>query len=94
MHAHMLSVSRTRDPWAVARQAPLLLGFSDKNAGVGCHALLRGIFPAQGLSPSQLSLRLWQADSLPVSHPPGKPGSEGRHLNRTPVSVALQLCQA
>ena len=30
--------------WTVARQAPLYLGFSSKNAGVGCHALLQGIF--------------------------------------------------
>jgi len=31
---------------------------------VGCHALLQGIFPTQGLNPSLLH---WQADSLPVS---------------------------
>ena len=36
-----------------------------KNTGVGCHALLQGIFPTQG-SPT------FQADSLP-SEPPGKP---------------------
>ena len=27
-----------------------------KNAGVGCHALLQGVFPTQGLNPSLLSL--------------------------------------
>ena len=31
-----------------------------KNTGVGCHALLQGIFPTQGLNPGLL-----QADSLP-----------------------------
>ena len=31
-------------PWTVAHQAPLSLG---KNTGVGCHALLQGIFPTQ-----------------------------------------------
>ena len=37
-------------PWTVARQAPLSLGFSRKKTGVGCHALLQGIFPTQGLN--------------------------------------------
>ena len=36
-----------------------------KNTGVGCHALLQGIFPAQGSNPHLLH---WQADSLPPSH--------------------------
>ena len=29
-------------------QAPLSMGFLGKNTGVGCHALLQGIFPTQG----------------------------------------------
>ena len=37
-----------------------------KNTGVGCHILLQGIFPTQGLNPELL------VDSLP-SEPPGKP---------------------
>ena len=28
-------------PWTAAHQAPLPLGFSSKNTGVGCHCLLR-----------------------------------------------------
>ena len=40
--------------------------------GVGCHALLPGIFPAQGLKPYLLCLLHWQASSLPLV-PPGKP---------------------
>ena len=32
-------------PWIVAHQAPLSMGFPGKNAGVGCHFLLQGIFP-------------------------------------------------
>ena len=36
-----------------------------KNTGVGCHALLQGIFWTQGLN---LGLLHWQADSLPLSH--------------------------
>ena len=43
-----------------------------KNTGVGCYALLQGIFPTQGLNPSIFCLLHWQADSLPLA-PPGKP---------------------
>ena len=32
----------------VARQAPLSMGFSSKNTGVGCRFLLQGIFLTQG----------------------------------------------
>ena len=35
-----------------------------KNAEVGCHALLQGIFLTQGLSSSLLCFLYWQADSL------------------------------
>ena len=45
----------------------------NKNTGVGCHALLQGIFPTQGLNPPHLLCLLhWQASSLPLA-PPGKP---------------------
>ena len=36
-----------------------------KNTGVGCHFLLQGIFPTQGLNSYLLH---WQVDSLPLSH--------------------------
>ena len=36
-----------------------------KDTGVGCHALLQGIFPTQGLN---LGLPHWQADYLPLSY--------------------------
>ena len=36
-----------------------------KNTGMGCHALLQGIFPTQRSNPCLLH---WQADSLPLSH--------------------------
>ena len=35
-----------------------------KNTGVGCHALLQGIFLTQGSNPHSLLLMLWQAGSL------------------------------
>ena len=41
-------VSDSVTPWTVARQASLSMGFPGKNTGVGCHALLQGIFPTQG----------------------------------------------
>ena len=37
-------------PWAVARQAPLSMGFSGKNTGVGCHFLLQGVCMCNGSS--------------------------------------------
>ena len=42
-----------------------------KNTGVGCHALLQGIFQTQGSSLHFLRLLHWQAGSLPLV-PPGK----------------------
>ena len=57
-----------------------------KSTGVGCYALLQGIFPTHGLSPHLLSLLHWQADSLPLV-PPGKP-----HLICTlPLKKSLQI---
>ena len=35
------------------------------NTGVGCHFLLQGIFPTQGLNLHLLHLLYWQAESLP-----------------------------
>ena len=37
--------------WTVALQAPLSMGISRKNTGVGCCSLLQGIFPTQGSNP-------------------------------------------
>ena len=36
--------------WLVACQASLSVGSPGKNTGLGCHALLQGIFPTQGLN--------------------------------------------
>ena len=40
--------------------------------GMGCHFLLQGIFPTQGLNLHLLHLLHWQVDSLPLT-PSGKP---------------------
>ena len=45
-----------------------------KNTGVGCHALLQGIFLTQGPNPGPLHLLCWQLGSSPLV-PPGKPCS-------------------
>ena len=43
--------------WTVACQAPLPWHFPHKNIGVGCHFLLQGIFPTQGLNLGLLHCR-------------------------------------
>ena len=43
-----------------------------KNTGLGCHALLQGIFPTQGSNSHLLHLLHWQECSSPLA-PPGKP---------------------
>ena len=40
-----------------------------KGTGMGCHALLQGIFLTQGLNPSLLCFLHWQAGSLPLGSP-------------------------
>ena len=42
------------------------------NTGMGCQALLQGVFPTQGLNPGLQCLPHWEAVSLPLV-PPGKP---------------------
>ena len=76
----------------VARQAPLSMGISrqeywsglpcpppGKNTGVGCHALLQGIFWTRGSNLRLLRLLHWQAGSLPLA-PPGKPWVGPKHV--------------
>ena len=61
--------------------------FSGKNTWVGCHFLLQGIFPIQGLNPCVLSLLHWQADSLSLV-PPGKPHASLQ--NWSPKKMKIQ----
>ena len=63
--------------WTIACQAPLSMGFSGKNTGVGCHALLWGTVSIQGSNPRLLHLLHWQACSLPLA-PPGRPQQKSR----------------
>ena len=59
--------------WAVVHQTLGPWGFSSKNTGVDCHALLQGIFPVQGANRHLVRLPHWQAGSSPLSSP-------GKHL--------------
>ena len=56
-----------------------------KNTGVGCHAVLQGIFLTQGLNLSLLRLLHWQVDSLPLV-------LLGKPQNRVAAAKSLQLC--
>ena len=61
--------------WSYRLQPTRLLCSWDspgKSTGVGCHALLQGIFPTQGLNLCLLHLLHWQAGSLPLA-PSGNP---------------------
>ena len=54
--------------WPCGLQPARLLcpwGSPGKNTGLGCHALLQGIFLTQESNPCLLHLLHWQADSLP-----------------------------
>ena len=61
------AVSDSATPWTVACQAPLSMGFSRQDTGVGCHFLLQGIFPTQGLNSCLLHPLHQQACSLPLA---------------------------
>ena len=58
-HARFFATLLTITP-----QAPLPWDSPSKDTGVGCRALLQGIFPTQGPNPSLLCLLHWQAGSL------------------------------
>ena len=62
-----------------------------KNTGVGCCALLQGIFLTQGLNPLLLCLLHWQVGSLPLA-PLRKPAQLLSHVQLfvTPWSLACQ----
>ena len=53
--------------WAIARRLLCPWDFPGKNTGVGCHALLQGIFLTQGLNPHLLCILNWQVGSLPLA---------------------------
>ena len=70
--SHSVMSNSLQTPWTVALQAPLSMGFSRQNTGVGSHFLLQGIFlPSQGsnlglVHGRQILYRLSQQRSLVV----------------------------
>ena len=77
MHAKSLSCSHLFETlYTVACQAPLSMGFSRKFIGMGCHALLQGVFPTQKSNWCLLCLPHRQVGSLPIVLP-GKPCLQG-----------------
>ena len=58
LRPHGLKLARFLCPW----DCPV------KNTGVGCHFLLQGILPTQGLNLHLLQLLHWQVDTLALSH--------------------------
>ena len=72
MLGHFSRVQLFVTPWTVACRVPLSRYSPGKNTGVGCHALLQGIFSTQRSKPHPSCLLHWQAGSLPLVLP-GKP---------------------
>ena len=71
IHAHLCA-----SPWAVACRLLSPWDSPGKNTGLGCHALLQGVFPTQGLNPHLVFPALrsgfftmsitWEAPKLPM----------------------------
>ena len=68
---HFSHVWLSGTPWTQPIMLLCLWDSSGKNTGVGCHALLHGIFLSQGSNPCLLCLLHWQESCLPLT-PPGK----------------------
>ena len=65
----MLShVQLVADPWTVAPQAPLFMGFPRQGYQSGFPFPTTRDLPDQGSNPSLLCLLHWQVDSLPLLH--------------------------
>ena len=69
---HFSSVQFFATLWTIGARLSVHWNSPGKNTGVGCHALLQGIFLTQRLNPRLLFLLHWQVGSLPLA-PPGKP---------------------
>ena len=77
-------------PWTVTHQAPLSVGFSRQDIGLGCHFLLKKIFLTQGSNPCLLARGFFTID-LPGNFL-GKPTplynlEKYLHLKSSPIST-------
>ena len=100
---HACSVTQSCPTLCDPMDARLLCpwNFQGKNTGAGCHLLLQGIFPTQGLNLRLLHLLHWHVDSLPLV-PPEKhtlyhPCSQTRQPDSsfppTPHPIKKRLCR-
>ena len=82
MHARSIPSCPTLcDPTDCSPPGSSVLGDSSgKHTGVGCHALLQGIFPSQGSNPCLLHLLHWQAGSLPLAPPEKSTCRQCKHI--------------
>ena len=64
--------------------------FSGKNAGVGCHFLLQGIFPTQGSNLCLLHLLHRRVDSLPPVAS-GRPAVQEKHGAKSQTTCVLVM---
>ena len=71
MYAKLLQLCLTLWPYGLYPSGFSFCGILQARI-LGCHSLLQGIFPTQGLNLSLLCLLNWQMGSLPLA-PPGKP---------------------
>ena len=70
VHAKSLQLCLTLcNPWAVARQAPLSMGFSEQEYWSGLPFLPPGDLPDSGIKPETLTLLCWQVGSLSLALP-------------------------
>ena len=88
MHAKSLQLCLTARPYGL-QFTRLLCSWDSpgKSTGVGCHALLQGIFTTQVSNPCLLCLLHWQVGSLPLM-PPGKP----RKGTTLVLSILFKTC--
>ena len=50
--SHFSCVLLFANPWTITCQAPLSMGFSSKNTGIGSHLLLQANLPSPGIEPT------------------------------------------
>ena len=70
---------------------PSVQDSTGKHTGVGCHALLRGIFPTQESNLHLLSILHWQVGSFPLA-PPRKPRADTLLSTFWALSLDLSSC--
>ena len=78
--------------WIVAHPAPLSMNSSGKNTGAVCPFLLQGIFLTQRSNGHLLCLLHRQADTLPLTTPPGKPIYIAYGHRKEPIWKGYILC--